>query len=113
MITSNLKSGGRLEDVLQFLLLDGDAASVHILQQQRHVLGGDVLQLPCQLHCCQMSLYLYKDHGMFGWVRHEQRSEVRTAGGEDQLVGLEGGAGRCETDVSEALLHPEGVEDVE
>ena len=58
-------------------------------------------------------VHLYEDHGMFGGVCYEESSEVRTAGGEDQFVGLEGDAVRAQGDVSEALLSPELLEDVE
>ena len=50
---------------------------------------------------------------MVGWVCYEERSEVRTAGGEDELVCLEGEAVRGETDVSETLVPPLLLEDVE
>ena len=50
---------------------------------------------------------------MFGGVGNEEGSEVGTAGGEDQFVGLEGGALRAQGDVCKALLSPELLEDVE
>ena len=50
---------------------------------------------------------------MFGGVCYEESSEVRTAGGENQFVGLEGDAVRTQGNVSEALLSPQLLEDVQ
>ena len=50
---------------------------------------------------------------MFGWVGYKEGPEVRTAGGQDELVRLEGNSVRGQTDVCEALLLPELLEYVE
>ena len=39
-----LEAGGCAEDVRQLVVLDGDAAAVHVLQQQPHVRFGDILR---------------------------------------------------------------------
>ena len=50
---------------------------------------------------------------MFGWVCYKEGPEVRAAGGQDELVRLEGYSVRGQTDVCEALLLPELLEYVE
>ena len=50
---------------------------------------------------------------MFGWVGYKEGPEVGTAGGQDELVRLEGYSVRGQTDVCEALLLPELLEYVE
>ena len=47
------------------------------------------------------------------FVVSEDSPEVGTTGGQDELVRLEGNSVRGQTDVCEALLLPELLEDVE
>ena len=57
--------------------------------------------------------HLHKYQGVFGWVGYKEGPEVGTAGGQDELVRLEGHSVRGQTDVCEALFLPELLEYVE
>ena len=79
----------RSENVVEVLSTHGDFPDVHVLEEAGHLLGRHVLQ---------------EDDGVLARVLDEQLPEVRRAGGQDQLVGLEALILSCYGDVSENFI---------
>ena len=96
--TFDLEAFGHLEEGGEVLLVYGDLAPVHELQQRLHLLVADVLE---------------EDHGVLVGRVVEHGLEVGRAGREHHLVRLEVEPVAGQGDVHEGLVVEEVLEDAE
>ena len=68
----DLKTSGRPQEAVEVFLRTGHLPSVHVHEQELHVLEVDVLE---------------DDDGVLARVPEEEVSEVRAAHGQDEFVG--------------------------